>query len=140
MSRRAVNSSRSDRLLVCLTAVILLSASGARAQDVSFKTDLQPLLNAQCVFCHVDGAENGGLNLGRRKAHAALLAASTEAPMPRVTAGDPEHSYLIHKLRGTHVEVGGSGNAMPIYDPPRPFDPAQLELFTRWIVSGAPDN
>ena len=125
---------------VAAAAAGLLVSPATLAQEVSFKADLQPLLNAQCVFCHVDGAENGGLNLGRRKAHASLLAASTEAPMPRVTAGNPERSYLIHKLRGTHVEAGGSGNAMPIYDPPRPFDPAQLELITRWIQAGAPDN
>ena len=110
------------------------------AAEPSFKTDIQPLLNAQCVFCHVDGAENGGLNLGRRKSHSALMAASTEAPMARVMPGDPQKSYLVHKLRGTHVDVGGSGSAMPIYDPPRPFDPAQLEMIERWIKNGAQNN
>ena len=110
------------------------------AADPSFRTDIQPLLNAQCVFCHVDGAENGGLNLGRRKSHAALMAASTEAPMPRITPGDPQKSYLVHKLRGTHVDVGGSGSAMPIYDPPRPFDPAQLDMIERWSKGGALNN
>ena len=110
------------------------------AAEPSFKTDIQPLLNTQCVFCHVDGAENGGLNLGRRKSYASLIAASTTAPLPRVTPGDPEKSYLIHKLRGTHVDVGGSGTAMPIYDPPRPFDPAQLDMIERWIKSGALNN
>lgn len=131
--------------LLALAGLILLVPSLALSTDaavpVSFKTDLQPIINAQCVFCHVTGAENGGLNLGRRVSHAALMAASTEAPaMPRVTPGDTEKSYLIHKLKGTHLDAGGSGTRMPMNDPPRPLDAAQLELFVRWVESGALDN
>lgn len=128
-------------------AALLLAPYLGMAEDtaalpaVSFKADIQPIFNAQCVFCHVTGAENGGLNLGRRDAYAALMAASTEAPMmARVTPSDPLKSYLIHKLRGTQLDAGGSGNRMPMIDPPRPLEPAQLELFVRWIESGAPNN
>ncbi|WP_293370141.1 hypothetical protein [Nevskia sp.] len=123
-------------------AALLLTASTAMADEaaVSFKTQIQPILDAQCVFCHVTGAENGGLNLGRRVARASLLAASTEAPMPRVTPGAAEQSYLIHKLRDTQLKAGGSGNRMPMNDPPRPLDDGQLTLFVRWIEAGAPDN
>ena len=118
-------------------------ASSVQAADkpVSFKDDVQPILNSQCVFCHVTGAENGGLNLGRREAHAALLAPSTGAPaMPRVTPGDPSKSYLVHKLKGTQLEAGGSGAQMPMYDPPKPFPAEHLELIERWIEEGAQKN
>lgn len=131
---------------LALVSAALAISSSALAQDattaaVSFKTDLQPIINSHCVFCHVTGAENGGLNLGRRDAYAALMVPSTQAPtMPRVTPGAPDKSYLIHKLRGTQLEAGGSGNRMPMYDPPRPLEPAQLERFVRWIESGAPNN
>lgn len=119
----------------------VLGIAADAAPPVSFKTDLQPIINAQCVFCHVTGAENGGLNLGRRVSHAALMAASSEAPtMPRVTPGNVQKSYLIHKLQGTHLDVGGSGARMPMNDPPRPLDAAQLALLVRWIENGAPDN
>lgn len=75
------------RTALCTMIAALLLGTPAAAQDapVSFKRDLQPVLDAQCVFCHVTGAENGGLNLGRRVARAALLAPSTEAPLPRRT-------------------------------------------------------
>ena len=123
-------------------AALLAASSSAMADDaaVSFKTQIQPILDAQCVFCHVTGAENGGLNLGRRVARASLLATSTEAPMPRVTPGAVEQSYLIHKLRDTQLKAGGSGNRMPMNDPPRPLDEGQLGLIVRWIEAGAPDN
>lgn len=125
---------------VLAAATLLASAGSAAAEPVSFSNDVQPILNSQCVYCHVTGAENGGLNLGRRHAHAALMSESTEAPMPRVTPGDPDQSYLIHKLRGTHLEVGGNGSAMPVYDPPKPFPAAQLDLIERWVGEGAPKN
>lgn len=125
--------------MLLLATMPVLAEDGA-ATELSFKTQIQPILNAQCVFCHVTGAENGGLNLGRREAYAALMAASTEAPIARVTPGDPAKSYLVNKLRGTQLEAGGSGNRMPMTDPPRPLDPAQLDLFVRWIEAGAPNN
>lgn len=126
-----------------LAALLAMLGSCAQAADapVSFKDDVQPIFNTQCVFCHVTGAENGGLNLGRRDSHAALLSGSTQAgAMPRVTPGDPTRSYLVHKLRGTQLEAGGSGARMPMYDPPKPFPAEHLEIIERWIREGAPKN
>lgn len=122
---------------------LLVAIPSAFAQDpapVSYRQDLQPIFNTQCVFCHVAGAENGELDLSRRVSHAELLSPSSQAPMPRVSAGDPGRSYLLHKLRGTQLEAGGLGNAMPMYDPPRPFSADALELVERWIRAGAPNN
>jgi mono/diheme cytochrome c family protein len=110
------------------------------AAPVSYRADIQPLFNTQCVFCHVVGAENGEQDLSRRVSHTELMQPSSQAPMPRVTPGDPKASYLLHKLRGTQLEAGGNGNAMPIYDPPRPFDDASLERVRRWIAEGAENN
>lgn len=123
--------------------VAALIGCGVQAADepVSFKDDVQPILDSQCVFCHVTGAENGGLNLGRRVSHAALLGPSSQTTtMPRVTPGDPARSYLVHKLRGTQLEAGGHGAQMPMYDPPKPFAPEHLETLERWIRQGAPKN
>ncbi|GAC1619688.1 MAG: hypothetical protein NVS9B10_00650 [Nevskia sp.] len=131
------------RLLVgaVLSLLPLIAAAEGTAGAVSFRNDLQPIFNAQCVFCHVTGAENGGLNLGRRDSYAALMAASTEAPkLARVTPGQPGQSYLLHKLHGTQLAAGGSGNRMPMNDPPTPLAASQLDLFQRWIESGAPNN
>jgi hypothetical protein len=128
-------------VVAAVVALVLAPCVQAADKPVSFKDDVQPILNSQCVFCHVTGAENGGLNLGRRESHAALLSPSTEAPtMPRVTPGDPSKSYLVHKLKGTQLEVGGSGAPMPMYDPPKPFPAEHLEIIERWIRDGAPKN
>lgn len=133
----------------CVLAVSGGWSAAATAQDVapdaapvSFRQELQPVLNARCVVCHVTGAENAGLNLQRAVARQQLVdVPSTQAPMARVAPGLPEASYLMHKLRGTHGTVGGSGAPMPFTDGnPSPLSPAELDLFERWIAQGAKDG
>ncbi|WP_273456272.1 c-type cytochrome domain-containing protein [Nevskia ramosa] len=127
--------------VIGLGSALIAMAASADEAAVSYRTQLQPIFNAQCVYCHVTGAENGGLNLARASSYASLVGtASTESPLMRVTPGQPDKSYLWHKLNGSHVSVGGSGNAMPMSDPPRLLEPAQRALFKAWIEAGAPNN
>ena len=124
-----------------LASALVAMTAAADDAAVSYRAHLQPIFNAQCVYCHVTGAENGGLNLSRSTSHASLVGtASTESPLQRVAPGKPDSSYLWAKLNGTHVSVGGSGNAMPMSDPPRLLEPAQRALFKAWIEAGAPNN
>ena len=140
---RRARCRRRIRGLGAIGLALLLAPSAVFAEGaatVSFKAQIQPIFNAQCVFCHVTGAENGGLNLGRRDSYASLMAPSTEAPLQRIAPGDPGKSYLTHKLDGTHLSVGGNGNAMPMSDPPRLLEPSQRLLFETWIGEGAQNN
>lgn len=52
-----------------------------------------------------------------------------------VAPGDPEGSYLVHKLRGTHASQGGSGQRMPIGDVA--LDDQELSGVEAWIRDGA---
>jgi len=131
----------------CLFVLAVLLASGAafaagKANAApSFKNDIVPIFSAQCVFCHVTGAENAGLNLARKEAYRNLVGTkSTESELMRVAPGDPEKSYLMHKLRGTQLSVGGSGASMPRVDSSQLMDAAQLKLIEKWILAGAPNN
>ncbi len=125
--------------IIVATAALASGTVSAADAPVSYKTQIQPLLNSQCVFCHVTGAENGGLNLGGKAAYRGLVdAPSTESKLLRVAPGRPDESYLMHKLKGTHLSVGGSGDPMPKTDPPRLLEAAQIEMFRKWIAQGAP--
>lgn len=143
MSPRRLNCS-----VIALTAALCgqpfagaIADPAAADLEVSYRAQIQPIFNAQCVYCHVTGAENGGLNLSRSTSYAGLVgAASSESPLQRVAPGKPDASYLWHKLNGSHVSVGGSGNAMPMSDPPRLLEPAQRALFKAWILAGAVNN
>jgi hypothetical protein len=53
----------------------------------------------------------------------------------RVVAGNPDASYLVMKLEGTHLANGGSGGQMPFGAPPLP--PEQIAKVRQWIAEGA---
>jgi hypothetical protein len=53
-----------------------------------------------------------------------------------VEPGNPEGSYLIYKLAGTHAGVGGMGQQMPRGRDP--LDDDVQERITLWIAQGAP--
>ena len=46
----------------------------------------------------------------------------------------------MHKLMGTHLSVGGTGDSMPKIEPPRLLDADAVGLIKKWIRNGAPDN
>ena len=112
--------------------------SGATSEPagLSFAVDVWEQLLAPNCNCHDSGT--GGLKLGEdaAEAYAALVnVTSDELPeMDRVEPGDPAASYMLHKVKGTHLEVGGSGFQMPYAHPLRPGQQATIE---QWIADGA---
>lgn len=122
--------------------VAILATGGAALADeaVSFKSDLLPVLKQRCAICHLTGSEAGNMALHPRAAHDTLVDVTSAqvADMQRVAPGDPAGSYLLHKLEGTHLEVGGTGTRMPFNEPP--LGTGTIGLFRAWIKAGAPDN
>jgi hypothetical protein len=63
---------------------------------------------------------------------------SMEMPtMRRVEPGDPDRSYLYHKITGTQADVGGSGDPMPKGGR---LSDAEIQTIRDWIAQGALDN
>jgi hypothetical protein len=118
-------------------AVLFASlALDAMASDVSFATDIVPLLKSRCVMCHLPGAEQAGLALHPKGGYANLIdVKSTQSPLVRVSPGKPDDSYLYRKLTGTQAQVGGSGERMPFGD--ATLTAAEIERVRRWIEGGA---
>jgi hypothetical protein len=91
-----------------------------------------------CINCHapIGGrAAPAGLNLTSGNSYAALVGVSSvEQPgVLRVAPGDPENSYLIHKLEG---RPGIVGVRMPRGTGPFLTD-GQILVIKRWIELGA---
>lgn len=115
------------------------TAQAAESTDVSFQKDLIPLLKRRCASCHITGDEPGNLSLIPKRAYASLVdAPSKESSLKRVTPGSPDESYLLHKLQGTQLEVGGAGSQMPFMAPALSKD--QIARIRTWIVNGAENN
>ena len=89
-----------------------------------------------CVSCHTvaNARFAAGLVLTPDAAYAALVnVPSVERPaLSRVRAGDPENSYLIHKLEG---RSGIVGQRMPFGA--GPLTSGQISIIRRWIELGA---
>jgi len=93
-----------------------------------------------CVNCHTNVGRNpsGGLNLAHAVAYDQIVnvASARKAGAIRVIPGDPENSYLVHKIEG---RPGIVGLRMPFSGPPFLTD-GQILILKRWIAIGAPRN
>lgn len=110
--------------------------------DVSYKKMIQPIFNANCVYCHMSGAMQGGLTLEPGLSPRSLISVkSTQSALMLIAPGKPEDSYLIHKLEGTHIKVGGTGASMPFSaEVPLKLEAKDIALIRHWVAIGAPNN
>jgi hypothetical protein len=110
------------------------TVAGANATLASIQ---QNVFTPRCAGCHSGSGTTlpGVMNLTNAAAsHAALVGvASRQVPtLARVTAGNPNDSYLIRKLEGTPGIVGGR---MPLVGGPLPQ--TTIDSIRLWITTGA---
>lgn len=118
----------------------------------NFESEVAPILVQSCAFssCHASqqAIGNHGVYLSAKTSadmplvKAALLAKSQANPaMPYVTPGDPDKSFLLHKLDGDLCVIedkcvnGSCGNSMP--DGNDPLPDTSRDAIRRWIAQGA---
>ena len=93
-----------------------------------------------CIQCHTNVGRTpaGGMNLTHDAAYAALVGtkSSGKPDAIRVVPGDPEASYLVHKLEG---RPGIVGLRMPRTNGPF-LTEGQMLIIKRWITEGAANN
>lgn len=94
-----------------------------------------------CVTCHTPIGRlppAGDMSLRPEVAYNNLVNApsSGKGGAIRVIPGNPENSYLIHKLEG---RAGIVGDRMPQDGPPY-LTAGQIAIIKRWIELGAPNN
>jgi hypothetical protein len=136
------------RGLFIVVAGVALGACDEKLSDLTGPTpNLQPTLSSiqseifsqRCVGCHTNIGRPAPLGLvlleGSAYANLVGVAARGKAGATRVVPGDPENSYLIHKLDG---RGGISGQRMPFNG--TPLTDGQILVIRRWIELGAPNN
>ena len=99
-----------------------------------FKSIQDHVFTPICVRCHSGAAAPQGLQLDAAHSYALLVGVpSAEQPsLERVSAGDPDHSYLILKLEGAAGIVGAQ---MPFGGPYLPQ--STIDVIRQWISDGA---
>jgi len=114
------------RSVVTLAPVLaVFAAASSFAGDVSFNTDIRPLLVENCFSCHgADSASRqAGLRLDRRDE-----AVDSGAIVP----GDPDSSVMLDRIFSDDPE-----EVMPPPSTKKVLTADQKELLKRWIAEGA---
>jgi len=118
----------------------------------TFSEAVEPIFTVTCasVRCHSGPSQQNGLDLSAGNALANIVGVpSTDvSAMNRITAGDPLQSYIIHKLRGTQLTVGGAGERMPLLETATNEDGItfpvvsddEIAAIVAWILSGESNN
>lgn len=134
-----MNSFRTLLFVATMALCSGIAASERSEQEVSFQKDIVPVLRQQCASCHMTGSEPGGLKLYPSAAYESVVGQSSDvSSLKLVEPGHPDESYLLHKLKGTHFDVGGGGARMPQGSAPLSED--LIEDFELWILQGSKNN
>jgi hypothetical protein len=96
---------------------------------VDFDTQVQPLLNVNCIFCHGGSAPRGQLDMtaGSSLDNLVGVMAFGYAPALRVAPGNPGASVFWNKINDT----GEYGGVMP---PSGELPQDQRDTFAWWIL------
>jgi mono/diheme cytochrome c family protein len=121
----------------------ILTATVANTAPASTLTQVQTnVFTPKCSGCHngsnpAGGTLPGSMDLRAGSSFASLVSVPSieQGTLQRVKPGDPDNSYLIHKVEGT---AGITGGQMPFGGPF--LDTATIGTIRSWITSGAPNN
>lgn len=98
----------------------------AQEGAVSFRDDVQPLLNTHCATCHSGSTPSGGLVVASLED---LLAGGDSGPA--LVAGLADNSLLVQRLEG---------EAYGVMPPTGALAPGAVATVRQWIDEGAQDN
>ena len=89
-----------------------------------------------CSVCHIGASAPEGLQLDAAHSYNLLVGVpSNEQPaLLRVKPGDPDLSYMVHKIEGL---PGITGGQMPLGETPLPQ--ATITAIRQWVTNGAPN-
>jgi Protein of unknown function (DUF1553)/Protein of unknown function (DUF1549)/Planctomycete cytochrome C len=102
---------------IAIVPVLALTSSAQRAPQ--FKSEVQPVLEKNCIRCHGDGQKMGGLDL---TSFAGLMAGGSSGPV--IAPGKPERSLLWKMIESDKMPMGGTLGA------------AQKQLIRTYIEQG----
>ena len=139
MNRRRLQATTAGALALGLATILhagIASAATDRApvrasapRQVSYATDVVPILEKRCVRCH------GGTDEGEKRVELSLDMTTYEGLMAGseygevIVAGDPDASLLIEMIVAGDMPEEGD-----------PVPPEEIEILQTWIAEGAPNN
>jgi cytochrome c553 len=116
------------RCACALTATLSVVATvHAAPREISFTSDVKPLLARRCFSCHGPDVGEGGLRLHEQETALAELDSGLHAIVP----GDMELSELI-------ARVSAEDESLRMPPEGKPLTAEEIETLKAWIAQGAP--
>jgi hypothetical protein len=129
---RAVFSPANMPVIASLTFALTLGSAGPAPE---LQAKVQEIFDDSCTMCHGKGVtadDAEGVSLVAPLTDV-VRGASAEAGKPYIVPGDPDSSYLLHKMVGGDIQ----GEVMPLGDDPLP--PEKQQVIKDWIAALPPD-
>jgi hypothetical protein len=114
-----------------------ISAGGANGPiTADFQSIQDNVFTPICSKCHIGAGAPQGLQLDAAHSYNLLVGVpSNEQPaLLRVKPGDPNDSYMVHKIEGL---AGIDGGQMPLGETPLPQ--TTIDAIRQWVTNGAPN-
>lgn len=120
---------RASGILVLVSLLI-----GCGQKPVSFREQIQPILNKRCLSCHSREKAPGGIVLTSYED--LMNARATARKKPIVVPGNPSESWLCFRsgTTQTHFRMPPDTSNIPA------LPENELTLLGRWILQGAKNN
>lgn len=93
-------------------------------ENVSFSSDIYPLVERRCIKCHGGEFPSAGLSM---ESYESLMSGSQNGEV--IVAGDANNSLLFEKIESGEMPKRGQH-----------LTPEQIELIRQWINEGAVNN
>jgi hypothetical protein len=125
---------------VCALALSVLVFGGvAHADDVTYRKDIRPLWERQCMACHGDASPSAGEFDEDKDGYKARLRGPRMNDYANLAAfvGWPDSGALMRRLDdGTHTPDGKPGNMYEYLGADAPERQKNLALFKAWVGEG----
>lgn len=120
------------RPVYILLSCVLLGCG--KEQPISFREQIQPILNNHCVQCH--STENAPGDIALTSYDRIMSAETIHGKKPLVVPGDPTKSWM-YILAGTdqpHFRMPPDTSSVA------PLPKEEVQLLGKWIMEGAKNN
>ncbi len=116
--------------------IVLLSflLLGCGRKSISYRNDIQPVLNQRCVQCH--GTQNPAANIVLTSYDSLMNAKVTKWKKPIVIAGNAPESWLYLSCGTTQSHFRMPPDTLGM----AALNEKEIETIGRWIQQGAKDN
>lgn len=119
--------SSNPQALLALAVILFLQPLRLHADEsIDFTSDIAPILEERCWYCHGEDEQESGLRLDLR----VKMLRGGDSGLSAVVPGKPESSYLIEAISHADEEI-----AMPPDEEKMPSE--EILLLTQWIKQGA---